>query len=61
MIRLNEHEMAWFNHNSHLLTYPEGSSPAAEIFIRKGVHGIAKFHKAIISRSLKRIQALIDD
>jgi hypothetical protein len=60
MIRLNEHELSWFNHNRQGLRLPKGSSPAAEIFIRHGVHGIAKFHHAITSRNIERIQALLD-
>lgn len=51
MIPLNAHELSWYNHNQHLLNIPEGTSAAAEIFTRKGVHGIAQFHKAIIART----------
>ncbi len=51
MIRLNHHELTWFNHNNHLLDIPEGTSAAAEIFVRKGVHGITQFHKAIVARN----------
>ena len=61
MIRLNAHELSWFNHNVHLLNIPEGTSAAAEIFTRKGVHGIAQFHKAIVARDLKKIQELLDN
>ena len=60
MIRLNEHELSWFNHNRQGLRLPKGSSPAAEIFIRHGVHGIAKFHRAIMSRDIGKIQSLLD-
>jgi hypothetical protein len=60
MIPLNRHEMSWFNHNLQALRLPEGSSVAAEIFIRKGVHGIAKLHRAIIARDLNQIQKLLD-
>ena len=61
MIPLNEHELSWFNHHRHELTLPNGSSPAAEIFTKRGVHGIAQFHKAIIARDIKKIQELLDD
>ena len=61
MIRLNEHELSWFNHNAHLLNVPEGTSVAAEIFVRKGVHGISLFHKAIVARNIKKIQELLDN
>ena len=60
MIRLNDHELAWFNHNAHQLSIPEGPSAAAEIFTRMGVHGIAQFHKAIVARNIKKIQELLD-
>lgn len=61
MIRLNANEISWFNHNSHRLSVPAGTSAAAEIFARKGVHGIAQFHKAIIARDLNKIQELLDN
>tara|TARA_R100000008_G_scaffold44335_1_gene25786 strand:- start:459 stop:644 length:186 start_codon:yes stop_codon:yes gene_type:complete len=60
MIPLNEHEIAWFNHNRHELRVPEGSSPAAEIFTKHGVHGITLLHKAIIARDINKIQGLLD-
>ena len=60
MIHLNEHEISWFNHNRHVLVLPEGSSPAAEIFTKHGVHGITQLHKAIVERSMEKIQALLD-
>ena len=60
MIRLNHHELSWFNHNVHLLNIPEGTSAAAEIFTCKGVHGIAQLHKAIVARNMKKIQELLD-
>ena len=60
MIRLNHHELTWFNHNNHLLDIPEGTSAAAEIFVRKGVHGITQFHKAIVARNINKIQELLD-
>ena len=60
MIRLNAHELSWYNHNVHLLNIPEGTSAAAEIFTSKGVHGLAQLHKAIVSRSIKKIQELLD-
>jgi len=60
MIPLNQHEMAWFNHNRQALQLPEGSSVAAEIFTKKGVHGIAKLHRAIIARDINQIQKLLD-
>ena len=59
MIPLNAHELSWYNHNQHLLNIPEGTSAAAEIFTRKGVHGIAQFHKAIIARDINKIQRLL--
>lgn len=61
MIPLNSHELSWFNHNAHQLSIPEGTSAAAEIFTRMGVHGIAKFHKAIIARDINKIQRLLDN
>ncbi len=61
MIRLNEHELSWFNHHQHLLSIPEGTSAAAEIFTKYGVHGIPKFHKAIVARSVEKIQRLLDE
>ena len=60
MIRLNEHELSWFNHHRHELRLPKGSSAASEIFIKRGVHGIAQFHKAIIARDIGKIQELLD-
>ena len=60
MIPLNEHELSWFNHHRHELRLPRRSSPAAEIFTKCGVHGITQFHKAIIARDIKKIQALLD-
>jgi len=60
MIPLNPHELSWFNHNRHQLSLPKGSSPAAEIFIKRGVHGITLFHKAIIARDINKIQGLLD-
>ena len=53
MIRLNEHELSWFNHNRQDLRLPKGSSPAAEIFVRHGVH-------AIMSGDIGKIQSLLD-
>ena len=44
MIPLNPHELSWFNHNRYELSLPKGSSPAAEIFTKHGVHGITLFH-----------------
>jgi len=60
MIRLNEHEISWFNHNISLLRFPKESSPAAEIYSRHGVDGIARFHRAIVNRNIEAIQNLLD-
>mgnify|MGYP003130458973 CR=1 len=60
MIRLNEHEISWFNHNVHLLKFPEGSSPAAEIYSRHGIDGVSRFHKALVQRNLHAVQDLLD-
>ena len=60
MIPLNEHELVWFNHNRQDLTVPDGSSPAAWLYARQGVNGIAKLHDAIIRRDIEKIQALLD-
>ncbi len=61
MIPLNQHEMAWFNHNRQALRLPEGSSVAAEVFTSKGVDGLTKLHRAIIARDINRIQKLLDN
>ena len=60
MILLNEHEIAWFNHNRQDLDVPDGSSPAAWIYVRKGVNGVARLHEAIMRRDIEKIQALLD-
>ena len=57
---LNHHEIAWFNQNRHQLSHESGSSPASVIYTAMGVHGIAQFHQAIIQRSLRQIQDLLD-
>jgi len=61
MIPLNEHELSWLNHNRHLLNVPKDSSIAAEVFVAKGVEGVARLHKAIIARDIKKIQRLLDN
>lgn len=60
MTPLNHHEIAWFNQNRHQLSHESGSSPASVIYTAMGVHGIAQFHQAIIQRSLRQIQDLLD-
>ncbi len=60
MICLNSHELAWYNHNQHLLNIPEGTSAAAEIFVRSGIGGISQFHRAIVARDINKIQQLLD-
>ena len=60
MIELNEYELAWFDRFRHSLSVPDGSSPAAWIYVRRGVDGIARLHEAIMRRDIKKIQALLD-
>lgn len=61
MIKLNKHEMAWFHNNIAKLQYPEGSSVASEIWGRLGMSGLARLHEAIASRSVRKIQNLLDN
>jgi hypothetical protein len=60
MTPLNQHEISWFNHNRQHLTFEGDSSPASVIYTAMGVHGIAQLHQAIIQRSLRQIQDLLD-
>ena len=34
---------------------------AAAVFVTKGVEGVARLHKAIIARDIKKIQRLLDN
>jgi hypothetical protein len=60
MIPLNQYEIAWLERNLVELNMPEGSSVAAEVYTNHGLDGVAKLHKAIIGRSIRKIQNLLD-
>ena len=60
MIRLNENEIYWLNRNQSSLNFEGNSSPAAEIYVKHGVNGLAAFHEAIVARDLTKIQQLLD-
>jgi len=62
MVRLNRHDMQWFNHNAlPNLRIPNGSTPAAEVFTATGVAGLARLHEAIRARDINKIQRMIDN
>ena len=62
MVRLNRHDMQWFNNNAlPNLRIPTGSTPAAEVFTAAGVAGLARMHEAIRDRNINKIQQMIDN
>ena len=60
MVKLWADDLAWFNHALPNLNIKAGTTPAAEIFVTQGVHGIAQLHKAIKDRDIEKIQSIID-
>ena len=62
MVRLNRHDMSWFNNTAlSRLRIPTGSTPAAEIFTATGVAGLARLHEAIREKDINKIQRMIDN
>ena len=61
MIRLNAIDLRWFDREVKPRIECQSGSPAADIYPRKGIHGIALLHEAIKRRDVKRIQFLLDN
>ena len=61
MIRLNASDLRWFEQQARPQLRGRSESPAADIYPRRGIRGIALLHEAIKRRDIKRIQFLLDN